>query len=152
MSHPSLNVVKDHIQESSPKVDEHFSNDPLNETGSNRCFNLDLWRAAIRQWSERKSDLSQILAKLRWERSKIAANLNSQRIAPKSRKNHLSLRKIIDPHNMTGELEILSSVRNCQRFSLCKTKNLRPHLGHKSPLVGKKKAILFLARGFSCLK
>ena len=43
---------------------------PLDETGSNRCFNFDLWRAAIRQWSERKSDLSQILAKLRWERSK----------------------------------------------------------------------------------
>ena len=91
------NVVKDHIQEGSPKVDEHSSNDPLDETGSNRCFNLDLWRAAIRQWSERKSELSQILAKLRWERSKIAANLKSQRIAPKSRKNHLSLRKIIDP-------------------------------------------------------
>ena len=97
MSHLSLNVVKDHIQEGSPKVDEHSSSDPLDETGSNRCFNLDLWRAAIRQWFERKSELSQILAKLRWERSKIAANLNSQRIAPKSRKNHLGLRKIIDP-------------------------------------------------------
>ena len=137
--------VKDHIQEGSPKVNERSSNGPLYETDSNRCFNLDLWLAAIRQWSERKSDLSQILAKLRWERSKIAANLNSQRIAPKSRGNNRS-------PNMTGELEILSSVRNCQRFSLCKTKNLRPHLGHKSPLVGKKKAILFLAKGFSCLK
>ena len=144
MSYPSLNVMKDHIQEGSPKVDEHSSNDPLDETGSNRCFNLDLWLAAIRQWPERKSDLSQILAKLRWERSKIAADQNSQRIAPKSRKNNRS-------PNMTGELEILSSVRNCQRFSLCKTKNLRPHLGHKSALVGKKKAILFLARGISCL-
>ncbi len=97
MSYPSLNVMKDHIQEGSPKVDEHSSNDPLDETGSNRCFNLDIWRAAIRQWSERKSDLSQILAKLRWERSKIAANLNFQRIASKSRKNLPGLRNIIDP-------------------------------------------------------
>ena len=42
MSHLSLNVVKDHIQKGSPKVDEHSSNGPLDETGSNRCFNLDL--------------------------------------------------------------------------------------------------------------
>ena len=97
MSYPPLNVMKVHIQEGPPKVDEHSSNDPLDETGSNRCFNLDIWRAAIRQWSERKSDLSQILAKLRWERSKIAANLNFQRIAPKSRKTLPGLRNIIDP-------------------------------------------------------
>jgi len=49
--------VKDHIQEGSPKVNERSSNGPLYETDSNRCFNLDLWLAAIRQWSERKSDL-----------------------------------------------------------------------------------------------
>ena len=36
--------MKDHIQEGSPKVDEHSSNDHLDETGSNRCFNLDIWR------------------------------------------------------------------------------------------------------------
>ena len=89
MSYHSLNVMKDPIQEGSPKVDEHSSNDPRDETGSNRCFNLDLWLAVIRQWSKRKSDLSQILVKLRWERSKIAANLNFQRIAPKSRKTIL---------------------------------------------------------------
>ena len=77
--------MKDPIQEGSPKDYEPSSNDRRDETGSNRCFNFDLWRAVIRQWSERKSDLSQILVKLRWERSKIAANLNFQRIAPKSR-------------------------------------------------------------------
>jgi len=49
---------------------------------------------------------------------------------------------------MTGELEILSSVRNCQRFSLCKTKNLRPHLGHKSPLVGKKSHLISRQKAF----
>ncbi len=64
------NVGKHHIQEGSPKVDEHSSNNSLDETSKNRCFSLDLWRTAIRQWSERKRDLSQILAKLRWERSK----------------------------------------------------------------------------------
>ena len=131
----------DYIQEGSPKVNKRSSNGPLYETDSNRCFNLDQWLAAIRQWPERKSDLSQILAKLRWERSKIAADQNSQRIAPKSRKNNRS-------PNMTGELEILSSVRNCQRFSLCKTKNLRLHLGHKSPLVVKKKPSYFSPEGF----
>ena len=78
MSHPSLNVVKDPIQKGSSKSMRHSSNDPIDETGSNRCLNLNLWHAAIRQRSERKSDLSQILAILRWERPKKAANLNSQ--------------------------------------------------------------------------
>ena len=45
------NVGKHHIQEGSPKVDEHSSNDSLDETSKNRCFSLDLWRTAIRQWS-----------------------------------------------------------------------------------------------------